>query len=483
MQRTLTIDTVGKQGEEVLIQGWINVRRDHGKLIFLDLRDRSGIIQAVVIPGSSPEAYKIAQELRPEFVVEVIGKVNSRPEKNINKDLDTGTVEIEIKNIKVLSSAQTPPIDLSTDGLETEEELRLKYRYLDLRRPRMQGNLKLRSEYINALRQALIKREFVEIETPLLSKATMEGARDFLVPSRFQRGKFYALPQSPQQYKQLLMVGGFERYFQFPHCLRDEDPRADRGFEFVQLDLEMSFVEREDVMATVEEVVVESIKAVGRKLKSENFPVLTYKEAMSKYDSDKFDLRSEEEKKNGTLAFAWVTDFPFFRPVNKDEVSDKFDSKSKWTFTHNPFSMPIPQHCEWLLDGKNVDQILTTQYDLVCNGLEAGGGSIRAHTPELLRATYKIMGYSDSEITQSVGHMLEAFSYGAPPHGGIALGLDRLVAILRGETSIKETMAFPMTSTGRTSVMDGPAIASEDQLKELGIKILADDRTPSNKDK
>lgn len=472
MQRSLVSETVNKVGEEVLLKGWINIRRDHGKLIFLDVRDRTGIIQAVVIPQSSPQAYKIAQDLRPEFVVEVVGKVNSRPEKNINKEIQTGTVEIEIKDIKVLNKSETPPIDLTTDGLETEEELRLKYRYLDLRRPRMQKNLKLRSDYMQALRQALVKREFVEIETPLLSKATMEGARDFIVPSRFQPGKFYALPQSPQQYKQLLMVAGFERYFQFPRCLRDEDPRADRGFEFTQLDLEMSFVTREDVMQAVEEVVIESVKAVGGKLKDQTFPVVTYEEAMEKYGSDKFDLRSDEDKKNGTLAFAWVTDFPFFRPTSRDEISDKLDSKSEWTFTHNPFSMPISEHLDWLLEGKNVGKIITTQYDLVCNGLEAGGGSIRAHTPEILKATYKIMGYFDSQIQESVGHMLEAFGFGAPPHGGIALGLDRHIALLRGESSIKETMAFPMTSTGRTAVMDAPANASEEQLKELGIKIV-----------
>lgn len=472
MQRTLIKDTPEKVGEEVLIQGWVNIRRDHGKLIFLDLRDRTGTLQAVVIPQTSAEAHKAAQELRPEFVVEIIGKVNARPEKNINKEIPTGTVELEVTKVKILNKSETPPFDVTTDGHDVNEEVRLKYRYLDLRRPRMQGNLKLRSDYMQALRGSLIKKEFVEIETPLLSKATMEGARDFLVPSRFQHGKFYALPQSPQQYKQLLMVGGFERYFQFPKCLRDEDPRADRGFEFTQLDLEMSFVEREDVMNTVEDVVKESIRAVGGKLKDGTFPVFSYKDAMEKFGADKFDLRSEEDKKNGVLAFAWVTDFPFFRPVNKEEVSDKFDSKSGWTFTHNPFSMPIPEHRQWHLDGKNVDQILTTQYDLVCNGLEAGGGSIRAHTPEILTATYKIMGYSDAQIEESIGHMLEAFSFGAPPHGGIALGLDRLVAILRGEVSIKETMAFPMTSTGRTSVMDAPETVSEEQLKELGLKVV-----------
>lgn len=472
MQRTLIKDTVNKVGEEVLIQGWVNIRRDHGKLIFLDLRDRTGIIQAVVIPSSSPEAHSAAQELRPEFVVEITGKVNGRPEKNVNKDLPTGTVELEVLGVKILSKAETSPFDVTSEGLEINEEVRLKYRYLDLRRPRMQKNIRLRSDYMQALRQSLLKKEFTEIETPILSKATMEGARDFVVPSRFQPGKFYALPQSPQQYKQLLMVAGFERYFQFPKCFRDEDLRADRGFEFAQLDLEMSFATREDVMELTEGAVIDAVKAVGGKLKDEKFPVLTYQEAMEKYGADKFDLRTEEEKKDGTLAFAWVINFPFFRKVSKTEVSDSLDSKSEWTFTHNPFSMPIPEHVEWFLKGEKVDQILTTQYDLVCNGLEAGGGSIRAHTPELLKSTYKIMGYSDPQIQESIGHMLEAFSFGAPPHGGIALGLDRHIALLSGETSIKEAMAFPMTSTGRTAVMDAPAPISPQQLKELGIKTL-----------
>ena len=290
MQRTLIKDTVNKVGEEVLIQGWVDIRRDHGKLIFLDLRDRSGKIQAVVIPSSSPEAHAKAGELRPEFVVEITGKINARPERNVNKELLTGTVELEVLGVKILNKAETPPFDVTSDGLDINEEVRLKYRYLDLRRPRMQDNIRLRSDYMQALRGSLIKKDFVEIETPILSKATMEGARDFIVPSRFQPGKFYALPQSPQQYKQLLMVAGFERYFQFPKCFRDEDLRADRGFEFTQLDLEMSFATREDVMEVTEDAVIDAVKAVGGKLKDEKFPVITYQEAMEKYGSDKFDL-------------------------------------------------------------------------------------------------------------------------------------------------------------------------------------------------
>ncbi|HVZ58146.1 MAG TPA: amino acid--tRNA ligase-related protein [Patescibacteria group bacterium] len=463
MERTLVTNTRTKVGEKVMLQGWVDTKRDHGKLTFIDLRDRTGKVQCV--------GFQKMGELTVESVLQVIGIVKERPEKMVNPDLETGNIEVDVEEYEVLNKAAELPIQLDTDGLEIGEDVRLKYRYIDLRRARMQHNIRLRSDFMQALRTSLLKKDFVEIETPLLSKATMEGARDFIVPSRFQPGKFYALPQSPQQYKQLLMTSGFERYFQFPHCLRDEDLRADRGFEFTQLDLEMSFVNREDVMSTVEDTVKEAIKAVGGKLQKEKFPVFTYQEAMEKFGADKFDLRSDEERKDGTLAFAWVINFPFFKKVDSKDAAEVRDGKSGWTFTHNPFSMPLPEHEEWLLKGENIGEIMTTQYDLVCNGLEAGGGSIRAHRPELLRATYKIMGYTDTQIEQSVGHMLEAFEYGTPPHGGIALGLDRYIALLSGESSIKETIAFPMTSTGRTAVMDAPAPVSKEQLDELGLKL------------
>jgi aspartyl-tRNA synthetase len=463
MKRTLVIDSLKKVGEEVLLQGWVDTKRDHGKLTFIDLRDRTGKIQCV--------GFQKMGELTTESVIEIVGEVKKRPERMINPDIPTGTVEVDVKEYKILNPAKELPIQLDTDGLEISEEIRLRYRYIDLRRERMQKIVRLRSKFFDELRKSLVKRDFVEVETPVLTKSTMEGARDFLVPSRFQPGKFYALPQSPQQYKQLLMTAGVERYFQFPHCFRDEDLRADRGFEFTQLDLEMSFVKREDVMENVEEVVKEAVKGVGGKLRDEKFPVFTYQEAMEKYGADKFDLRAEKEKEEGVLAFAWVISFPFFKKVDQKDEAEKRDSKSGWTFTHNPFSAPIPEHEEMLLKGENVDQIITTQYDLVCNGYEAGGGSIRSHRPELLRATYKIMGYSDEEIEKSVGHMLEAFSYGTPPHGGIALGLDRVIMLLAGETSLKETIAFPMTSTGRTAVMDAPAEVTKEQLSEVGLEI------------
>lgn len=464
MQRTYISDTTQKIAEEVLLKGWVDTKRDHGKLTFIDLRDKSGLVQCV--------GYQKMGELTVESVVEITGLVKARPEKMINPNLLTGTVEIEVTDYKILNKASELPLPLDTDGHELSEEVRLRYRYLDLRRKRMQDIIRMRSKYFHAMRESLIKRDFVDIETPLLTKSTMEGARDFIVPSRFQPGKFYALPQSPQQYKQLLMTAGFEKYFQIAKCLRDEDLRADRGFEFTQMDIEMSFVSREDVMRTVEEVVKESVKAVGGKLKFEDFPVIPYDEAIRKYGADKFDLRTEEDKKNGLLAFAWVVDFPFFKKVDSKDAAEVRDGKSGWTFTHNPFSAPLPEYEEDLLQNKNIENIRTTQYDLVLNGYEAGGGSIRSHRPEMLEATYKVMGYTPEQTEKSVGHMLEAFRLGTPPHGGIAMGLDRHVMVLAGEDSLKESIAFPMSSTGRTAVMDAPAEVLPEQLAEVGLQAV-----------
>ena len=446
--------TVNKVGETVELYGWVDTKRDHKKIVFIDLRDRTGTVQVV-----GGEEFKALSE---EDVVYIKGLVKARPDKMINSKIKTGSIEIEVKELKILNKTKTLPIPVNTDGHDIDEEVRLKYRYLDLRRPRMYKNLALRSRFIDLIRQHLFKQDFLEIETPILSETTPEGARDFIVPSRLQLGKFYALPQSPQQYKQLLMVGGVEKYFQIARCFRDEDPRADRAYgEFTQLDLEMSFVEREDVMRLTENLFIEVYEKLKVSIKQKPFPVFTYTEAIKKFGADKFDLRTPEEKAKNIQAFAWVVDFPFFEKTKE----------GGWTFTHNPFSAPKPEFMKDLLNKNNVGNILTTQYDLVCNGYEVGGGSIRNHTPEGLKSVFEIMGLSEEEINLKFGHMIEALGYGAPPHGGIAPGIDRLLTCITGETSIREVIAMPMTSGGRTAIMKAPSTVKDEKLKELGIKL------------
>jgi aspartyl-tRNA synthetase len=459
-ERILVKDLHDHVGEEINLKGWVHVRRDHGKLIFIDLRDFTGIVQMVIKPTHA-DAHTLAESLRSEWVISIAGKVNKRPEKMVNPELPTGDLEVEVLSIEVLNQAETPPFEISENTADIDEEVRLKYRYLDLRSERMQKNMRLRSEFISRARKYLFGKHFTEIETPILTESTPEGSRDFVVPSRIHPGKFYALPQSPQQYKQLLMVAGFERYFQIARCVRDEDLRADRGFEFSQIDIEMSFVDMEDVLNIIEGMMIEAVEGMGYTIKEKPFPRLSYKEAMEKHGADKFDLRSEEDKANGVLAYAWVTQFPFFEKTDE----------GKWTFTHNPFSMPLPEHVPWLLKGERVGEIMTTQYDLVCNGYESAGGSIRAHNPEILKATYKVMGYTDEEIEERVGHMLTAFKYGAPPHGGIALGIERNIMNLSGESYLREVQAFPMTRGGQTAVMNAPKELTNKQLDELAIEI------------
>ncbi len=449
----------GRIGETVSVAGWVHARRDHGKLIFLDVRDESGLMQAVVSPQHEA-AHAAASSIRSEWVVALIGLVKKRPEKMVNPDVPNGDIELEITAIEVLNEAETPAFDVTADTSEIDESVRLRYRYLDLRTVRLQRNIRMRSEFVQRCREHLFARGFTEIETPLLTKSTPEGSRDFLVPSRLQPGKFYALPQSPQQYKQLLMIGGFEKYFQIARSLRDEDLRADRGFEHTQIDIEMAFVDQENVISAVEEMMVAVVEGMGKRIKEKPFPRFIYADAMGRFGADKFDLRSEEEKQSGVLAYAWVYRFPFFERTEADG----------WTFTHNPFSMPIPEHVSWLLGGANIEKILTTQYDLVCNGFETGGGSIRSHKPEILEAVYRVMGYDETRTQESIGHMLAALRSGAPPHGGIALGVERNVMNLTGETHLREVQAFPQTRGGQTSVMDAPSPATPEQLAELGLR-------------
>jgi len=458
MKNLYVEETPQKVGEIVELYGWVDTKRDHKKIVFIDLRDRTGTVQVV-----GGEDFKALSE---EDVVYIKGLVKNRPEKMANSKIKTGSVEIEAKELKILNKTKTLPLPVNSDGHDIDEEVRLKYRYLDLRRPRMHKNLALRSKFIDLIRQYLFNKKFLEIETPILSETTPEGARDFIVPSRFQPGKFYALPQSPQQYKQLLMVGGIEKYFQIARCFRDEDPRSDRAYgEFTQLDVEMSFVEREDVMNLIEGMMIDVYEKLKIPIKQKPFPVYTYEEAIKKFGADKFDLRTPEEKKKNIQAFAWVVDFPFFEKT----------PEGGWTFTHNPFSAPKPEFMNDLLEKKNIGNILTTQYDLVCNGYEVGGGSIRNHTPEGLKSVFEIMGLSEDEINLKFGHMIEALGYGAPPHGGIAPGIDRLLTCITGETSIREVIAMPMTSSGRTAIMKAPSAVKEDKLKELGIFVKHSD--------
>jgi len=461
MQRTYIKDLKNKVGEEIKICGWVDIRRDHGKLIFVDLRDMSGKVQAVALPNHK-EAVAVANTIRPEWVVEVVGKINPRPEKLVNKNEENGAIEMEILSISVLNEALTPPMDLRGDGHEIDEEVRLKYRYLDLRRPRMQKNIRNRHKSIKFISDFMDKEGFIEIETPNLTKSTPEGSRDYVVPSRLEQGKFYALPQSPQQYKQILMSAGMEKYFQLARCFRDEDTRGDRQPEFTQLDMEISFPTQEEIIQLNEKMMIELVKTVypEKEIQQIPFPRLTYKEAMEKYNSDKPDLRTDKNNPN-LLAFCWVIDFPMF---------EKTDD-GKWTFTHNPFSAPQPEYMNDLMEKKNIDKILAAQYDIALNGCEIGGGSIRNHKPEALKKVFEIMGYEDVKIENNFGHMLRAFEMGTPPHGGIAWGIDRLIMFLENEPNIREVIAFAKTGEGKDLMMDSPSEISAEQLKELAIKI------------
>ena len=498
--RILNKEIINKENEEVELCGWVARRRDHGKIIFIDLRDKSGVCQLVFAPstgsgqapstgsGQAPsagastelsrmssgqvpeinEVYKKAETLRSEWVIRIKGTVKKRPQGMENPNLFTGQYEVEVNFLEILAEAKTLPFDISTDGYEINEEIRMRYRYLDLRRERMRKNLKTRAQILKFIRDFLNNEEFVEIETPVLSKSTPEGARDYLVPSRLQPGKFYALPQSPQQYKQLLMVAGIEKYFQIAKCFRDEDTRGDRQPEFTQLDMEMSFVDENEILNLIEKLFINLIKTLypEKKIKQIPFPRISYREAMEKHRSDKPDLRDNKNNPD-ELSFAFIVDFPMF---------EWKETEKRWDAVHHPFTKikrKKNERVEDLIERLKVqpEKLLAHQYDVVLNGFEIGGGSIRETNPKILKAVFEIMGNKIEEVEIKFGHLLEAFEYGVPPHGGIALGLDRIIAILQNEPNIREVIAFSKTGDGRDLMMNAPAEVELEQLKELHLEI------------
>ena len=580
-------------GKQVTLAGWINRRRDHGGLIFLDLRDRFGITQVTVDSEANAAAHDFAEQARSEFVVQIKGVVQPRPAGQENPNLSTGEIEVVADEVTILNPAKNPPFYIADAAEEVDEALRLKYRYLDLRRPRMVQNLTLRHTIVRFIREYLSKRSFLEIETPILLKSTPEGARDFIVPSRLRPHEFYALPQSPQQLKQLLMVAGIERYFQIARCFRDEDLRADRQLEFTQLDLEMSFVDADDIRALIEGLLIELCQALGAKpIKQTPFPIITYAEAMEKYGIDRpdlrfgltlfnvsevvagsefgvfknalasggqvkgvlypgganlarreideltdfvkqygakglawigvtgvpeadgtygeaalrsqiakflkptelrdliatsgaqsgdlillvadkpavvaqslYNLRLEIGKRaklidNSTLAFCWVVDFPLLEYNEEDK---------RWYAVHHPFTTARDQ--DWAILENDPGRVLAKAYDVVLNGWEMGGGSIRIHRSDLQDRLFAMLGMSKEEAHTQFGHLLEAFQYGAPPHGGIALGIDRVVALFAETTSIRDVIAFPKTAAGTDLMLDTPSPVTDAQLAELHIAL------------
>jgi aspartyl-tRNA synthetase len=463
MKPITVIESNDAVGQKVVVRGWVHTIRDMGKITFVDLRDQTGLLQ-VVIPGDME-----TPRLGIEYVVEIEGEVRKRGERFVNQKLATGEVEVGATAVKVLSESAELPFEIKNDTIGINEELRLKHRYLDLRSERMAKNLRLRHDTIKFIRDYFDNEGFIEVETPLLTKGTPEGAREFLVPSRLHPEEFYVLPQSPQQFKQLLMVGGIGKYFQIARCLRDEDQRGDRQPEFTQLDIEQSFVEQEDILALNERMLIELVAKVApeKRISQLPFPRLTYAESMERYKTDKPDLRKDKNDPN-ELAFVWVTDFPLFE---KDKSSDKLNA------VHHPFSAPHPDDLK-LLETDPV-KARAYAYDVALNGYEIGGGSIRISDAKLQAQIFELLGVTGDEIEARFGHILEAFSFGVPPHGGIAYGLERLLMVLANEPNIREVMAFPKTGDARDPLMGAPSKVTDSALEEANIKTVPSKRLKS----
>jgi len=449
----LTLDNVG---DKVILCGWVSTRRDHGSLIFLDLKDKYGVTQVVVHKRESgEESYNITKEIKLQSVIKIEGMVRERPKGTVNENMKTGEIEIGVEKVDILNESKDLPFEMEKSK-DVSEELRFKYRYLDLRsNSKIIENFVLRHNILNITREYLSKQGFLELETPLLTKSTPEGARDFLVPSRIMPGNFYALPQSPQLFKQIFMVGGIDKYFQIARCFRDEDLRADRQPEFTQLDIECSFVEEKDIMELVETLVKYIFnKVLDLDLKIP-FPCISYKEAIKKYGTDKPNLSNKNEK----FKFLWISDFPMFKYNEEME---------NWELEHHPFTSPKTDELEAL--DKNKSEVLAKAYDLIMDGVEIASGSIRIHDAKLQEKIFQQIGLSKEEYTERFGFLLDALSLGAPPHGGIAVGLDRLVALVAGCESIRDVIPFPKTQTGICRLSGAPAKISNSQLSELKLQ-------------
>ena len=463
MLRTHTCGELRKENEnqEVTLSGWVNSVRSAGKnIMFIDLRDRYGITQVIILKDLI-EKLEFLKDLRNEYVIKVKGKVQVKPKANPN--LSTGEIEVLTSEIEILNKADELPVEVSGE-LKANEETRLKYRYLDLRRSEHLENFIFKQNIVHALREYLNTKDFLDVDTPMLARSTPEGARDFLVPSRLHKGEFYALPQSPQVYKQTLMVSGFDRYYQLAKCLRDEDLRGDRQPEFTQLDLEMSFITKEDIQELFEGMLKYIFKKVMNLDLETPFPHISYKDSMSKYKCDKPDIRKDKNNKQ-EFAFVWVDNFPLFE-FNETE--------QRIVSAHHPFTQATDEDWKKLDSCKTKEDYLSLyseSFDLVLNGVELGSGGMRIHKPEKQKKIFSILGLSDQEAKEKFGFLLDAFRYGAPPHGGFAIGIDRLLMLLKGKDSIKDFIAFPKTKSGVALMENSPNTVSDKQLKDVFIKV------------